>query len=389
MLYFGRLKTALILGVCLLGALLCLPNIVKQPAAWLPWPQVHLGLDLRGGSYLLLQVDMDAVRKERLDLVLDSARQTLSGSYRSITEPPGQDVVTVVLRDPAQAQKALDLLHTLAAGPNGSPEFDVATEADGTLVLSPNAVATRARASAAVQQSIEIVRRRIDATGVLDPQIARQGDSRIVVQLPGIDDPNRIKQLLGTTAKMTFHLVDEGAELARPAPPGDEVLPMENNPAQKLVVRRRVEVDGASLTDASPARNSQTGDWVVNFVFDSNGTRRFADISTAQVGHPFAIVLDDKVLTAPVIREPITGGTWADQRQLHGAIRYRLGTAAARGGATRSPDGGGGAHGGPGAWSGQHSGGGDCFGRWIPPGDRVHGHVLWPVRLVCECGAAD
>jgi protein-export membrane protein SecD len=308
MLYFGRVKTALIFGVCVLGALLCLPNLLPRPASWMPWRQVHLGLDLRGGSYLLLQVDMAAVRKERLDAMLDNARQALAGKYRSLAEPPGENRLTVALRDPAQAPAALASLRTLSTTADGAQEFDIATQPDGTLVLTPNDAAMRNRANAAVQQSIEIVRRRIDATGVLDPQITRQGDSRIVVQLPGVDDPNRIKQLLGTTAKMTFHLVDEGADPNRPVPPGDEVLPLENNPAQKLVVRRRVEVDGSSLTDASPSQNSQTGEWVVNFVFDSTGTRRFADVSTANVGHPFAIVLDDKVLTAPVIREPITGG---------------------------------------------------------------------------------
>ena len=308
MLYFGRAKTALILGICVLGALLCLPNILPAPASWVPWRQVHLGLDLRGGSYLLLQVDLDAVRKERLDTILDRARQVLTGQYRTILQPTGESRVVVTLRDPAQPQPALDALKTAAANPDGGVDFDVATQPDGSLSLAPNEAALRTRASNAVQQSIEIVRRRIDATGVLDPQITRQGESRVVVQLPGVDDPNRIKQLIGTTAKMTFHLLDEAADPARPAPPGDEVLPSETNPAQKYVVRRRVEVDGSSLTDASPARNSQTAEWVVDFVFDSTGARRFADITTAQVGHPFAIVLDDKVLTAPVIREPITGG---------------------------------------------------------------------------------
>ena len=308
MLYFGRLKTALILGTCLLGALLCLPNLLPRPAAWVPWPQVHLGLDLRGGSYLLLQVDMDAVRKERLDTILDSARQALAGKYRSLVEPPGEGDVTASLRDPAQTKPAIAALQGLAVGSNGSRDVDIRIQPDGSLVLTPNEAAMRARAMATVQQSIEIVRRRIDATGVLDPQITREGDNRIVVQLPGIEDPDRIKQLLGTTAKMTFHLLDETAEPSRPTPPSDETLPMENNPAQKVVVRRRVEVDGSSLTDASPARNSQTGEWVVNFVFDSAGTRRFAEVSTANVGHPFAIVLDNQVLTAPVIREPITGG---------------------------------------------------------------------------------
>ena len=309
MLYFGRLKTALIVGVCILGALLCLPNVLPAPASWIPWRQVHLGLDLRGGSYLLLQVDLDAVRKERLDAIVDGARQALTGKYRSLALQGGDHVV-VALRDPAQTQAATDALRSLAtAGSAGQvAEFDIAPQPDGTLSLTLNEAALRARASGAVQQSIEIVRRRIDSTGVLDPQITRQGENRIVVQLPGVDDPNRIKALIGTTAKMTFQLVDEAANPNGPAPPGDAILPMDNNPNVKVVVRRRVEVDGASLKDASPGQSSQNGEWVVNFVFDSNGTRRFADVSTAQTGHRFAIVLDNKVLTDPVIREPITGG---------------------------------------------------------------------------------
>ncbi len=213
MLYFGRIKTALIVGACVLGALLCLPNILPSPAPWLPWRQVHLGLDLRGGSYLLLQVDMAAVRKERLDSMVDGARQALSGKYRGLSEQVAQNRVLVTLRDPAaDTATATAALQTLAAGASGQAEFDITTQPDGSLALTLNDQAMIARASAAVQQSIEIVRRRIDETGVLDPQITRQGDSRIVVQLPGIDDPNRIKQLLGQTAKMTFHLVDEAAD---------------------------------------------------------------------------------------------------------------------------------------------------------------------------------
>ncbi len=321
MLQFSRLKTALIFGACILGALLCLPNLFPAPASWMPWRQVHLGLDLRGGSYLLLEVDMDAVRKERLDAIVDSARQALAGKYRNLTEQPAQSRVLIGLRDPAQADAALDALRGMA-NLTTPPEFDVAPQPDGQLAVTLSDAAMRQRASGAVQQSIEIVRRRIDETGVLDPQITRQGDNRIVVQLPGIEDPKRIKDLLGQTAKMTFRLVDEGANLAGTPPPGDEFLPLENDPNRKLAVRKRVEVDGASLTDARPGQNSQDGQWVVNFTFDSVGTRRFAEVSTAQVGHPFAIVLDNKVLSAPVIREPITGG----RGQISGSFNARSAT---------------------------------------------------------------
>ena len=186
------------------------------------------------------------------------------------------------------------------------------------LTLLPQAL--RERANAAVLQSIEIVRRRIDETGVVEPQIARQGESRITVQLPGLEDPNRIKDLLGRTARMTFRLLDESVNAAAAtAPPGVEFLPLENQPGTRLPVRRRVEVDGASLTDARPGQDGQTGRWVVNFTLDSVGGRRFADVTTANLGRPFAIVLDDKVISAPVIQSPITGG----RGQISGSFNAR------------------------------------------------------------------
>jgi preprotein translocase subunit SecD len=310
MMYFSRLKQTLIISVCLLGALFCLPNLLPAPAAWLPWRQVHLGLDLRGGSYLLMEVDMGAVVRERLDALADAARQALQKlniGYQNLLPQAPQQRLSLRLRDPAQAPAALAALKDLSGG--GNPDYDVTSTPDGQTYLTLSNAALRERARGAVQQSIEIVRRRIDDTGVVDPQITAQGDDRIVVQLPGVDDPARIKQLLGQTAKMTFRLVDEGANTAGPPPPGVDFLPMQSNPAQKIAVRKRVEVDGANLTDARAGQNSQTGQWVVNFTFDSIGSRRFADVSRANVGHEFAIVLDNQVISAPVIREAITGGS--------------------------------------------------------------------------------
>ncbi|HXT78300.1 MAG TPA: protein translocase subunit SecD [Acetobacteraceae bacterium] len=315
MMYFSRLKTAVILGICFLGLLLGIPNLFPAPATWLPWRTVHLGLDLRGGSYLLLEVDMKAVIKERLDSLLDSVRQALRPGqiyYQKLEAQPDQNRILLQLRDPTKtdaAQAALKPLIT-AEGPTGVPDLDLAANPNGTITLTLSPVALHARATGAVQQSIEIVRRRIDETGVVDPQIAQQGDTRIVVQLPGISDPNRIKELLGKTAHMTFRLVDETANpiAGGPPPPGDDYLPLQDKPNEKLAIRKRVDVDGADLTDARAGTNPQTGEWVVNFTFNSVGARRFADISRANVNHRFAIVLDDKVISAPVIREAITGG---------------------------------------------------------------------------------
>ena len=316
MMYFSRLKAVTILAVCAIGLLLSLPNAIPAPASWMLWRTVHLGLDLKGGSYLLMEVDMKAVIKERLESLVDTVRQSLRpGSifYQTLEAQPGQNRVLLRLRDPNKTDAALDVLRPLAQreGPGNANDLDIAVAPDGAITLTLSAAGLHARSAAALQQSIEIVRRRIDETGVVDPQIAQQGDSRIVVQLPGIEDPNRIKQLLGKTAHMTFRLVDEAASVNPGAtpPPGVEVMPMSDEKGGKIAVRKRVEVDGGDLTDARAGSSSQTGEWVVNFKFNANGGRRFADVTRANVNHRFAIVLDEKVISAPAIREPITGGS--------------------------------------------------------------------------------
>ncbi len=311
--YFSRLKVALVLGACLFGALLCLPNLAPAPVGWLPWRTIHLGLDLRGGSYLLLEVDMRAVVKERLEGMVDAVRQALRPGgifYQTLAAQPEQNRVIIRLREPSRLEEALAVLRPLAAAETAGTRADVdlASNPDGEITLTLSPVGLAERATAAVQQSIEIVRRRVDETGVADPQITRQGTDRIVVQLPGIEDPNRIKELLGKTAHMTFQLVDDAAPATGPPPAGDEILPMQNQPTQKIAVRRRVDVDGGDLTDARAGTNPQNGEWVVNFTFNSVGARRFADVTRANVNRRFAIVLDNQVISAPVIREPITGG---------------------------------------------------------------------------------
>jgi preprotein translocase subunit SecD len=314
MLYFSPLKTALIWGAVALGVLFSIPNMLPAPASWVPWRTIHLGLDLKGGSYLLMQVDMNAVVKERLESLADQARQNLrrAGVQQFVVTPQeNQKRVVVRLPDPATTDKALATLRELAVvsttGLTSRPDLDFESS-PGQILITLSPVALNDRATAAVQQSIEIVRRRIDATGIADPIINREGSDRIVVQLPGIEDPNRIKELLGKTAHMTFRLVDENANPALPPPPGVEFLPDESQPGAKIAVRRQINVDGGDLTDATAGQNQQTNEWVVNFTFNSNGARRFADISRANVGHRFAIVLDNQVISAPVIREAITGG---------------------------------------------------------------------------------
>jgi SecD/SecF fusion protein len=313
MLHFSRSKSALVIAACLLGALLAVPNFFTPDAlpTWVPQPRINLGLDLQGGSHLLLEVDMKTVLKERLTNVRSEVRQALlKAQVRNRGLGVLDEGVSVQLgseQDVAAARKALaDLLQTRSAGSANVLLFD--QKVDGTrLILTLSPAALTDTATKAVEQSVSIVRRRIDETGVNEPVVARQGRDRILVELPGVSDPDRIKRLLGSTAKMTFRLVaPEGSQ----ADTETELLPYAESGrgTNRLAVHRHIEVDGANLTKASAGQDSRTGEWVVHFGLDRVGARRFADISTRHVGEPFAIVLDGKVISAPVIREPIIGG---------------------------------------------------------------------------------
>jgi protein-export membrane protein SecD len=316
MLYFQTWKLVLILGVCLLGVVFAIPNAFAPETveAWprfVPKKQISLGLDLRGGSHLLLEVDMGAVEKERLAGLVDEMRTQLNAAKIGYTDlrSDGTRVVFNV-RDLDRVKDVRDIIAKT------DPDIDVQIGANGAAVLTPNPTALSQRRASAVDQSIEIVRRRIDETGTKEPTIQREGDDRILVQLPGVENPEHVKELLGKTAKMTFQLVDTNAspEDARAGklPPGDVLLPgdttAKGQPTQYYVVRRRVMVSGDTLTDAQPTFG-QNNDPVVSFKFDSAGARRFADATKENVGKPFAIVLDNKVISAPVIREPILGGS--------------------------------------------------------------------------------
>ncbi|MBY0431389.1 MAG: protein translocase subunit SecD [Rhodospirillales bacterium] len=315
MLYFSRLKTALIGLVCLLGVLLSLPNIIKPGVlpAWIPQSRLHLGLDLQGGSYLLMQVDTNAMLRERLESTVESVRSGLREAkliYHDLRAADG--AVTFTLGDPSAVRTVRTILAPmLGAGATGRPDFLFSSEESGAIRLALSEEAVREMNGRAIEQSIEIVRRRIDETGVNEPVIAREGASRILVQLPGVADPGRIKRLLGQTAKMTFHLLgDETAARGSTsvAPPGTRWLPSTEQGGRPMLIRTKVELDGAHLTDSRPGNDSGSGAWVVNFTFDGTGAKRFGDVTAANVGRPFAIVLDNKIISAPVIREPITGG---------------------------------------------------------------------------------
>jgi protein-export membrane protein SecD len=316
MLYFAQWKVLLILGLCALGVLFSLPNLfTPAQLAWLPQSvphkQVSLGLDLRGGSYLLLEVDVAAAQRERLNGIVDNVRKALLDEKIKYAGGPNVegDAIVFKVSEPDRIEDTKKALAKL------DPDLTVDIAADGAGKIQFNPQAVDARRSQAVEQSIEIIRRRIDETGTKEPTIQREGKDRILVQLPGIDNPEHVKALLGKTAKLTFQLVDSSVtvEEARRGhmPPGDEVLPSEERAGRggqsAYLVRRRVMVGGDTLTDAQAT--FQNNEPVVSFRFDTAGAKRFGDATKENVGKPFAIVLDNKVISAPVIREPILGGS--------------------------------------------------------------------------------
>ena len=314
-----RIKTwqiVLIAVVCGASILFALPNLFGRQAllsypSWLPRQQINLGLDLQGGSHLLLEVQYEEIIRERIVTLVDDTRIALRGERFGYTglKARGNKVV-FQLTNPDNRDATMALLRDL-----DREASVVGTEAGAfEIVMTEEAIDERRRS--AVSQSIEIIRRRIDETGVREPTIQRQGDDRVLVQLPGIDDPERVKALLGKTAKLTFHLLDSSVTSADArrgrVPPGSMVLPSDDevdnagNPIP-YVVRKRVMVSGDSLVDAQPTY--QDNQPVVSFRFDTVGAKKFGKVTQANVGKPFAIVLDGKVISAPVIREPILGGS--------------------------------------------------------------------------------
>ncbi|MDP6390497.1 MAG: protein translocase subunit SecD [Alphaproteobacteria bacterium] len=313
MLDFPTWKRTLILVICALGILYAGPNFLPDRTfeglpEWMPGKTINLGLDLQGGSHLLLEVDTDAVVKERLENLVESVRVTLRRArvrYSGLGID-GQNVV-FRLREPEKIEAIRRQIRNI------DPDVQITVDDSAGFNLAVREQALEDRRVNAVEQSIEIVRRRIDETGTREPTIQRQGDERIIIQLPGVKDPERIKQLLGKTAKLTFHMVNMGPMPASGrAPPGTRILPSDDigsdGKPRTYVVRKRVRVSGDTLVDAQ-ATFDQNNQPVVSFRFDSVGGRKFCKVSKDNVGKLFAIVLDGKVISAPVIREPICGGS--------------------------------------------------------------------------------
>jgi preprotein translocase subunit SecD len=306
MLNTPRWKIILITCAFLFGALFTLPNMVGRDGriwmndnlpSWIPNQAVNLGLDLQGGSHILLDIDFDVVFAEQMDGIADGLRRALREKkvkFSNISTDRNRVSITAV--DGESVRREARLLN---------PTSDVSSNGNVTVIaLSDTQV--RDITTNTINQTIEIVRRRVDETGTNEPVIQRQGEKRVLVQLPGVDDPERIKNLLGKTAKLGFHLVDERATRTGRGGAGALVLPMLENPSQEMGVKRRAMVTGEMLNNASTGFDQ--GMPVVNFQLDSRGADRFCRVSRDNVGKPFAVVLDGEILTAPVLREPICGG---------------------------------------------------------------------------------
>ncbi|PKB25109.1 preprotein translocase subunit SecD [Novosphingobium kunmingense] len=325
MLDFPRWKQAWLWFITLACALAALPSIFS--VAGLPWPsalpnpKINLGLDLAGGSHLLLEASTDQVRRQRLDSMEEEVRNRLRQAepqiqIGDISTRDGS--VSFMLQDPAQIDAAREQLQTLTqgAGMTGQRDWDLQVLDGNRIVLTPTEAGLKLAVTQAMETATEVVRKRIDALGTREPTIIRQGDDRIVVQVPGLKDPAALKDLLGQTAKLEFKLVDttaNPAELAQGiAPPGAEIVyyadPAKDG-AQPIAVRRLGGIKGDQLSNAQAGNNQQNNQPVVNITFDQQGGAKFAKLTTENVNRPFAIILDGKVLSAPNINEPIIGGT--------------------------------------------------------------------------------
>jgi preprotein translocase subunit SecD len=324
MLFFTRWKAAAILATALVVCLFAVPNFLPdQVNRSLPrWAQRHivLGLDLQGGSHLLLEVDSNAVRKELLQTLADNVLRVLREARIPFTGRAirGNNVEVRITREsdvPTALAKLRELSQPLGGilASTGQRSLDI-TESGGLITLTPTQPAIFERIRQAVDQSIQIIERRVNELGLVEPTIQRQGSDRILVQVPGLQDPSRLKELLGKTAKLDFRMVDQSMtpeQAASTRPPADaEILEgTKEEGQQKYLVEKRILVSGADLTDAQPGFDQRTNEPIVTFRFNTTGARKFAQVTQENVGKPFAIVLDNKVISAPVIREPILGGS--------------------------------------------------------------------------------
>lgn len=320
------LRTAIIAIVAVLGVLFAIPsflpdNVRENWPGFLPRQTVVLGLDLQGGSHLLLQVNEDGIISERLQSLRRDVRNTLAnqnGIGNLITTDPATHSLTIELTDPTQKEAARTAIQALqntisnsVLSVGGVNELAFGETPDGKLTVTLTQEGINERMSALVAQSIEVIRKRVDELGTTEPSIQRQGTNRVLVQVPGFGDSERLKDIISRTARLTFHMVYPGMNAAQARaqglPAGTMILPSQDGTEELLY--EDVALGGESLVDAQPSYDPQRNIPVVSFKFDTRGAITFGQITAANVGQRFAIVLDNTVITAPVIQQPITGGS--------------------------------------------------------------------------------
>ncbi|HEX5238369.1 MAG TPA: protein translocase subunit SecD [Sphingomicrobium sp.] len=320
MLEFPKWKVWLIGLVIAFGVLLSIPSLIERtPLAshwpkWLPDYKISLGLDLAGGSHLLFEADATDAQKQRIAAMEDEVTTELRRDPRidigDISTAGGK--LSFLVRDPRQVDAAVDRMRKLTQpiGLTGNRDWDVNVVDSTRIVLTPTPSGSAKALKDAMGVARDVVRRRIDPSGTKEITVITEGGNRIMVEVPGVDDPEALKRLVGQTARLEFKLVDLSANPQEVqqghAPPGGQVLPLADGTGF-VAVQHRVMVSGDQIVRAQQSYD-QDGKPDIEIGFNTAGAKRFGRVTQENVGKPFAIILDDKVLSAPVINEPILGG---------------------------------------------------------------------------------
>jgi preprotein translocase subunit SecD len=321
MLDFPRWKVlSITIGLAIM-ILLAVPSFVPKSVreTWpkgIPHPAINLGLDLAGGSYLLLEAETDDVAKAKLTQMQEQVRSDMRRDPRveigDISVQGGK--LSFMVRDPSKVDAAREKLVPLTngVGNTGQRDWNIEVINSTRFVMTPTKAGIDQAIDTAMNDAREVVDKRINALGTLEPTVVREGNSRIVVQVPGLQDPSALKQLLGKTAKLEFRLVDTSADPAQIAqgnvPPGSVVMPYAEG-GGPIAVQRQIMITGDMLVNATQTYDPQTGAPGVTLQLDGAGSKRFARVTQENSGKPFAIIVDGQVISAPRINEPILGGS--------------------------------------------------------------------------------
>ena len=323
MLYFSKIRILLITLFTLIFVYLTLTNFIKSENNFLD-KKINLGLDLQGGSYLLLEIDNQPVITQKLQNALSTLRKYFKNKniyFKNLRIEEDKTIIFNINND--QINETKDLFEDKNSDINPyydrfkSHQFDL-TILDDEFRLNFSKYGLIEIKNASLDQALEIVRRRIDEVGTNEPNILRRGNDRILVELPGLDDPMRIKNLLGKTANLTFRFVTQDSEETF----GSEKLVFEDGSEEAVVVSKRIILSGNNLVDAQPSMDTQNNETIVSFTLDRVGAKRFGKATTSGIGRRLAIVLDGKIISAPVIQDAIIAGAG----QISGGFTFQSAT---------------------------------------------------------------